>query len=153
MEWRELDLAQGKWTIPAAKMKAGRPHEVALSPFAVQILKAVIGRPGHSYVFSGTPKAPSRLNRISRTLKKAVGDGWSWHDFRRAFMTWAVSHGHPREYAKAALAHSIKDRLDQAYDQHHYRPERARVMLGWQRHTEALVAGSTVDNKIVALNP
>jgi integrase len=143
MEWRELDLEASRWTIPATKMKAGRPHEVALAPFAVQALKELQSRPGHAFAFSDSPKPPGRLNRISRTLKQAVGDGWSWHDFRRAFMTWAVSNGHPREYAKVALAHSIKDRLDQAYDQHHYRPEAARVMLAWQRHVEGLVTGRT----------
>src|SRR5262245_25641592 len=41
MEWQELDLDGGRWAIPASKMKAGRPHGVALSTFAVQELKAL----------------------------------------------------------------------------------------------------------------
>jgi integrase len=137
LEWHELHFESGRWRIPVSKMKAGRPHEVALSAFAVQQLQ---GLPKNGpFVFSDTKVTPDRLNRILKTLQAEVGNGWSWHDFRRAFMTWAVANGHPREYAKAALAHQIKDRLDQAYDQHDYAPEAAGVMLGWQRHVEQLV--------------
>lgn len=33
--WSELDLEAGLWTVPAARMKMGRPHIVSLSPEAV----------------------------------------------------------------------------------------------------------------------
>jgi integrase len=120
-------------------MKNGEEHEVALSPFAVAELKAFRRKPRSTFVFSETSRPPRRLNRILKTMQAEAGDGWSWHDFRRAFMTWAVSHSHPREFAKITLSHQVKDRLDQAYDQHNYRPEAARVMLGWQKHVMELV--------------
>ena len=110
MDWSELDLEAGRWTIPASKMKARREHEVALTEFAVRELKALRAPSRHRYVFSDTPKPPDRLNRILKILQQAIGGGWSWHDIRRAMLTWAVANGHPREFAKAALAHSIKDR-------------------------------------------
>lgn len=31
MKWDEVDLAQKLWTIPAARMKSGRTHEVPLA--------------------------------------------------------------------------------------------------------------------------
>ena len=34
--WTEVDLKAGTWKIPAATSKTGRPHLVALSPFAVE---------------------------------------------------------------------------------------------------------------------
>jgi integrase len=148
MEWRELDLDAGVWRIPAGKMKAARKHQIALSALAVEQLKGLPVK--GPFVFSDTKAAPVRLNRISRTLKQVVGDGWSWHDFRRAFMSWAVANGHPREYAKAALAHQIKSKLDQSYDQHDYAPEAARVMLAWQRHVEQLIKDGG-PGKIVSL--
>jgi integrase len=141
MQWSEIDLASDRWVIPGSRMKNGEDHEVALSPFAVAELKALSHRPRRSFVFSDSAKPPQRLNRILKTLQAEAGAGWSWHDFRRVFMTWAVSHGHPREFAKIALSHLVKDRLDQAYDQHNYRPEAARVMLGWQNHVMVLVSG------------
>src|SRR5262245_42426222 len=139
MQWSELDLDGGRWRIPGSRMKNGEEHEVALSPFAVAELKALGQKPRRSFVFSESARPPQRLNRILKTMQAEAGAGWSWHDFRRALMTWAVSHGHPREFAKIALSHFIKDRLDQAYDQHNYWPEAARVMLGWQQHVLELV--------------
>ncbi len=146
MEWRELDLEGGRWSIPASKMKAGRPHEVALSAFAAQQLKGLpVTGP---FCFSNSQRRPARAHRILRTLKAAVGNDWSWHDFRRAFMTHSVANGHPREFCKVALGHQIKDQLDQAYDQYDYAPEAARVMLGWQRHVEQLVTSGPGSNVI-----
>ena len=39
MEWAELDLDRGLWTIPAAKFKTGRPLVVPLMPDAVVLLR------------------------------------------------------------------------------------------------------------------
>jgi integrase len=147
-DWGELDLEGGSWIIPGSRMKNGEPHQVALGPLAVAELQALRRVPGRPYVFSDTNAPPCRLNRILKTMQSSAGDGWSWHDFRRAFMTWAVSHGHPREYAKIALGHLVKDRLDQAYDQHSYAPEAGRVMLAWQGHVGRLITGRSVDNVI-----
>ncbi len=38
-EWCEIDLDNRLWTVPAAKMKARRPHTVPLSTAAVELLK------------------------------------------------------------------------------------------------------------------
>ncbi len=45
--WDEVDLDKAIWTIPAARMKAGKEHRVPLSPRAVEILEAVkpLGKP------------------------------------------------------------------------------------------------------------
>jgi integrase len=139
MEWNELDLDGGQWRIPGSRMKNGEEHAVALSPFAVAELMGLRKGLRSAFVFSQSARPPQRLNRILKTMQAEAGRGWSWHDFRRAFMTWAVSNGHPREFAKIALSHLIKDRLDQAYDQHNYRPEAARVILGWQNYILELV--------------
>src|SRR5262245_25959218 len=37
--WNEIDLLNKTWTIPAARMKAGREHKVPLSPRALAILE------------------------------------------------------------------------------------------------------------------
>jgi integrase len=142
MEWGELDLETALWTIPGGRMKAGRDHEVRLSRFAANALTGLRKGSGGCYVFSDTAEPPDRLNRILKSLHGWAGDGWSWHDWRRALLTWAVRNGHPREHAKIALAHLVKSDLDRAYDQYDYSAEAARVMLAWQSHVERLVGGS-----------
>jgi integrase len=144
MRWDELNLDEGRWTIPAERMKGRREHQVALGLLAVAELSG-LRRTGR-YVFSDGKAPPSRVNRILKSLHGWAGGGWSWHDFRRAFMTWAVQNGHPREFAKIALSHLIKDRLDQAYDQHNYWREAAGVMLSWQNHVMEVLKQKSTSN-------
>ena len=40
MEWTEIDLESGLWSIPASKMKAGRPHLVPLAKQAIALKKS-----------------------------------------------------------------------------------------------------------------
>lgn len=73
MEWRELDEAKRLWTIPAARTKPGRTHEVPLSPLAVSIL-ATVPRIG-PHVFS--TRAPRAGNTAERGATTAPLSGWS----------------------------------------------------------------------------
>jgi integrase len=52
--WSEIDLDAKLWTIPAARMKAGKEHRVPLSTGAVAILAALEQRGG--FVFPGWDK-------------------------------------------------------------------------------------------------
>ncbi|MBV9636352.1 MAG: integrase arm-type DNA-binding domain-containing protein, partial [Methylobacteriaceae bacterium] len=53
--WDEVDLANRLWTIPAARMKAGREHRVALTARALEIVEEMKATrdPQVSYVFPG----------------------------------------------------------------------------------------------------
>jgi integrase len=53
--WPELDLKAGLWSIPAERMKMGRPHIVPLSPQAIDVFKraAKLRGPATNLVFSG----------------------------------------------------------------------------------------------------
>ncbi len=63
MRWDELDLEQGLWTIPAARMKARLSHRVPLSPRALEILKVMAAqRSGSALVFPSRRDAPSRAS-------------------------------------------------------------------------------------------
>ena len=45
--WSEIDLGRAVWTLPAARAKNGRTHEVPLSDQAVTILRgSAAGRAG-----------------------------------------------------------------------------------------------------------
>ena len=41
MTWAEVDLDKALWTVPAARMKAGREHRVPLTREAVELLRAL----------------------------------------------------------------------------------------------------------------
>ena len=52
--WGEFDLEARVWTVPAARMKAGREHRVPLSARAVEILREMEQRRLSDLVFPGT---------------------------------------------------------------------------------------------------
>jgi integrase len=49
--WAEIDLEKAIWTIPAARMKAGKEHRVPLSARAVALLRALPRIEGNPLVF------------------------------------------------------------------------------------------------------
>ncbi len=54
-DWAEFNLEKKLWTVPGARMKAGRPHQVPLSDRAMDILRSLIA-PGVNptgFVFAG----------------------------------------------------------------------------------------------------
>jgi integrase len=72
MEWPELDLVKKTWTIPHAKAKNNRTHEVQLSATAIEILRSV-PRVGNGLVFTTTGDTPiSGFSRAKRRLDAAM---------------------------------------------------------------------------------
>ncbi len=60
--WGEVDMATALWTVPAERMKAGRPHRVPLSAPALAILASV--RPdGPGLRISSFPRGRGRRSR------------------------------------------------------------------------------------------
>jgi len=70
MEWSEVDWDAERWTIPAAKMKAGWDHVVPLSRQALAILSSVQKLTGHRrYAFSCSKDAPLSNNTLNKRLR------------------------------------------------------------------------------------
>src|SRR5258708_33300738 len=51
--WSEIDPGKKLWTVPPARMKAGREQRVPLSPRAVSILESLAESKVGDYVFAG----------------------------------------------------------------------------------------------------
>jgi integrase len=96
----EVDFQAKIWRLPSKRTKNGRPHDVPLSPAAMEIIKS--RQHGRDLVFStshGTPfgavsKAKKRLDkRVTELRARSGGAGplphWTLHDLRRSFVTHA----------------------------------------------------------------
>jgi integrase len=136
--WSEIDLAAQTWTIPAERMKAGRPHRVPLSKAAVAVLEAMLAHKAgdDSFVFPGQ-KANRPLSNMA--FKKLMGrldiEDVTTHGFRSAFRDWAGDQtDYPRELAEQALAHSIGDQAEQAYRRGDALERRRAKMEDWATH-------------------
>jgi integrase len=132
-EWSEFDLDGSVWTIPGARMKAGREHRVALSPAATTMLEAL--PKNRRYVFPGTGKRATHMNPESarKLLQKDMGhEGLTVHGFRSAFRDWAAERtGFPAEVVEMALAHAIESKVEAAYRRGDLFAKRSKLMQAW----------------------
>jgi integrase len=144
-EWSEFDLDAGVWTIPGARMKAGKEHRVALSSAAVAMLEAM--PKNRRYVFPGTGKRATHMNPESarKLLQKDMScEGVTVHGFRSAFRDWAAERtGFPAEVAEMALAHAIDSKVEAAYRRGDLFAKRARLMQAWAGFLATKLAAGT----------
>ncbi len=134
--WSEIDMAAAVWTVPAARMKAGREHRVPLCDPALAILRALLplrDAERGDWVFPG-PKAGKPLSNMAMLmLLRRMGRGdLTAHGFRSTFRDWVAERtAYPREVAEAALAHTLSDSVEAAYRRGDLMDKRRRLMDDW----------------------
>ncbi|WP_395593124.1 tyrosine-type recombinase/integrase (plasmid) [Pseudomonas sp. B26140] len=130
--WSEFDFAAGIWTIDAARMKAGKVHRVPLSAGAIQTLEQQQGK--HPiYVFPNARRTGSLPgNAIRRVMDELQAGEYVPHGFRSTFRTWSAEHTNfPREICEMALAHSLEDKVEAAYNRGDLLDKRRQLMNEW----------------------
>lgn len=143
--WGEIDMDQAEWTVPGERMKAGKAHRVPLSPEALGVLGIVrdLKTGPDSLVFpsprGGKPMSDMTIAKVLKTLGvEAVP-----HGMRSTFRDWAeeaTSFSH--EVKEAALAHTIKNKVEAAYRRTDLFDKRRDLMDAWGRYA---VGGAGAD--------
>ena len=118
--WSEIDLEERTWTVPGERMKAGNEHRVPLSGAALDVLQLARARgagQGSSYVFPGAVAgSPLSDVALSKVLHLAAAGDPTVHGLRSTFRDWCgEATDHPGDVAEAALAHTLKDKVEAAY--------------------------------------
>jgi integrase len=140
-KWGEIDTAARVWTVPAARMKAGREHRVPLSDAALSILaeQAKLRRSNDpdEPIFPGRGRtgglSSMALEMILRRME-IKASGVTVHGFRSAFRDWCGEETHfPREVAEAALAHTVRDKVEAAYRRGDALEKRRKLMDEWSK--------------------
>jgi integrase len=152
--WGEIDPAARVWTVPAARMKAGREHRVPLSDPALAVLELVRplalttdGRPDPAApLFPGPRRALPMSNMTMLMLLRRMGrDDLTAHGFRSTFSDWAAeATAYPREVVEMALAHAIENKVEAAYRRGDLFEKRRRLMVDWAAFCAAPAAGEVV---------
>jgi len=155
--WEEIDLDNGMWLVPSARMKRrkkeklnGAPHLVPLSRQAVQILEQlfeVTGRTGR--VFAGSGRAlymsNNTINKALRSMGYSTQDDVTGHGFRATARTLLVELlQFPESVAEAQLSHAVKDATGTAYNRAQFLKARFDMMQAWASYLDDLKAGSSV---------
>ena len=172
MTWAEIDLAGRLWTLPAARAKNGRVHEIPLSAAAMTELKTlprVEGRKG--FVFSTTGQTPvsgfSRAKQavdnaaleLRRVDAEAAGfdaksmrplEHWTLHDLRRTVATNLQKLGVRLEVTESILNHVSGSRAGVVgvYQRHTYAQEKRSALDAWARRLDGIVSGSEGSNVV-----
>jgi integrase len=143
--WDEVDLEAKVWTVPAARMKAGRAHRVPLSSQAVTVLREMEAKRQSDFVFPGVKRGrPLSTMALEMVLRRMKVDA-TVHGFRSAFRDWAGERTHfPREVAEAALAHLVGDAVERAYRRGDALGKRHRLMTAWDRFLGSEIGGNVV---------
>ena len=132
--WPEVDEAAKAWTVPADRMKAGRPHVVPLSDRALEILEAM--RPlrdlAGGFIFPGVKSGRPLSDMTLSALVRAMGFNCVPHGFRAGFKTWAEQEtDFPNVVIEAALAHIVGDKAERAYMRGDWFAKRRGLMDAW----------------------
>lgn len=146
MQWSEIDLAKAVWTIPQQrlKIKGKGDHDVPLSSAAMEVLKGLPRMAGVDLVFPATwggLMSEGTMGKVMKSIhEKADGEGYvdkqskrpaTPHGLRSTFRTWAGEHSYPQELAELALAHTIGNEVQRAYERSTYIERRRPMMEAW----------------------
>lgn len=134
--WGEIDLSKRMWVVPAIRMKNGRQHRVPLSEPALQLLGGLPANRSSQFIFESavTGRQLSNMSML-QWVKRSPFSGITVHGFRSTFRDWVAEQtDYPREVAEYALAHSLSDRTEAAYQRSDLFVRRVNLMEDWARH-------------------
>ena len=144
--WDEIDLDAKLWTVPAARMKAGREHRVPLTARALAILQTVEKVRTGEHVFPGQRRGkPLSVMALAMVLRRLKLENVTVHGFRSAFRDWCgEATAFPRDVAEAALAHTVGDMTERAYRRGDALEKRRKLMAAWAAFIEPKAASNVV---------
>ncbi len=87
--WREFDVGNQVWTVPADRMKMKKAHQVPLSARCVEILELAKQFNEGDVVFPGQLGQPLSNMSMLMTVRRMRHEGLTVHGFRATFKTWA----------------------------------------------------------------
>lgn len=147
-KWRDIDIDDAEWSIPADRMKGGKPHVVPLVPASSAILeqlKEMIAHEADNFVFPGLKGEMSDAT-MAKAFRLAGGVDFTVHGLRSTFRDWAADNGFNNDWAEAALAHSVKGQEGKTVASYkrttYFEHRRDKLMPAWAAY--ALNDGSNV---------
>ena len=138
-KWSEISLQGGPdgpvWVVPAERMKAGVDHRVPLSSSAVAVIEhARLHSDGSDLIFSGSVQGKMMSDATMRKLINEIGFAVDVHGFRTSFKSWAVEKtSFSNQTSEAALAHTIQNKAEAAYNRSDLFEKRKTLMEMWGR--------------------
>lgn len=137
MEWTEIDLNTGTWSIPAEKTKLRRPLDVPLSRQAIEVIATMKPISGEErYVFKPMMHGKTVLseNSMNSALRRMgyTSEQHTAHGFRSTASTILNESKLFRERViEFQLAHQDPNEVRRIYNRAEYWEERVEMMQWW----------------------
>ncbi len=161
--WREFDLEDEVWTIPAERMKAEKEHRVPLSKRAIALVKEMLplktseaspvflspkGEPLSNAAMAAVLKRMNKAreaSKLKRWIDPTSGRDAVPHGFRSTFRDWAgETTAYPKEVIEHAISHQLKDKAEAAYARGTLFSKRRRLMDEWAKYCNTVATDATV---------
>jgi integrase len=145
MSWPEIDLGGRLWTLPAARVKNNRVHEIPLSAAALAVLQA-LPRIGERFVLTSNGEAPSSgYSKGKRKLDALLPPDmapWRLHDIRRTVASGMARLGANLPVIERLLNHSSGSfaGIVGVYQKHDFADEKRRALDAWGAFVTDLVS-------------
>ena len=135
--WDEVDFENALWSLPAARMKASKPHRVPLCDEALCILEKRRQLSPGCYIFEGQRAGHpmSDMAMLSLMRKRFPQMNAVPHGFRSTFRDWAENQSYPHRAVEYCLAHTVKNKTEAAYQRDDLLTIRRGIMADWESHT------------------
>jgi len=149
--WREINMSEAVWNIPAETMKMDRPHRVPLARQTVALLRECQKLTGQGeFLFPAVtsvrrPMSENTMNAALRRLGYTKGEV-TVHGFRTTASTLLNEMGRwSRDAIERQLAHQEEDDVRRAYmHAAEFWSERVEMMQVWAEYLDQLRLGATV---------
>lgn len=141
------ELNGSLWTIPAGRMKGQRgkvrDHEVPLSTRAVKLIEELpkVGQHVFCTGFDGNDQPITSFGYVKDRIDQEMAapdaalagsiEPWTFHDIRRTMRTRMSDLGIPPHVAERVIAHAVGGKVEQTYDRHMFRAEKAAALQAW----------------------
>lgn len=145
--WDEIDREAKVWTVPAARMKAGKVHRKPLTARMLAILDEMEQIRRGPFIFPADKKdGPLSEMALEMLLRRCNVKPATVHGFRASFKSWAGDVTQfPREIVEEALAHEIGNAVERAYKRGDALERRRELAEAWERFIEQVVRANVIE--------
>jgi integrase len=146
--WKDVDLDNGQWMIPAENAKGGKPHLVYLSTQVAEMFRELKALAGDSELVMpgrGSSKRPFAANALNKALEGLTFDmdPLTIHDLRRTGATLLTERGFNKDVIEKALSHE-REGIRAVYILAEYAEQRKQMLQWWADYVDSLVNESKV---------
>jgi integrase len=150
-QWREFDLPNKLWTVPAERFKSDATHMVPLSDEVMALLQELPRWTAGDFLFSssGGRRPALAFSGAKARLDDLMGNPppWKTHDLRRVVRTNLSALRTPDRVAEMVIGHGRKG-IARVYDQHQFIDEMREALQAWAQRLYMIVNPSGAANVV-----